>query len=664
MEAFVTKLRSFKRRWVTAAAVALVAPMLLSSQGLASKDAGAAGTPAVFRVNAQGQITKNGQIYQIRGGSWFGLQGRYEPASDSTNPRGAPMEQYIGNVWWAPSGRTITQDLNEMKALGINVIRLPLSHQTLDANDPQGREPVLKNDPSVRIANSRLALETMIKAADAAGIDVMLDIHSCSNYVDWRKGRLDARPPYVDAERDNYDFKREDSSCASTNNPSTVTRIQPYNETIWLQDLKTLAGFSSTLGVSNIIGIDIFNEPWDYTWEEWKTLTEHAYTAINEVNPNILIFTQGISATAGNQDGTPDTVTQVPHGGGITPNWGENLFEAGANPPNVPKERLVFTPHAYGPSVFVGAQFMDPAQPQCAGLEGDAAGDAKCNIVINPTLLRQGWDEHFGYLKAMGYAVVIGEFGGNVDWPGGGATLRDKNRFGYLTDKTTDLKWQTAFVDYLIDRGITDTVYWSINPESGDTGGLYTSPYIAGSNESAWGTWGTWDTRKTNLLKRLWAVGSVPGTPVTVTPTTPVTTTPVTVTPTKTVTATPVTPTPVTVTPTPVTVTPTKTPVTPTATPVTPTATPVTPTTTPGGACSPVSSTISGPFSYDGAGTFCWKASSLGSYVNSWNLTKLTINGVDFTNKWASSGSFPAAIDGYWYVSYTGPYAWSHFEAK
>ena len=132
----------------------------------------------------------------------------------------------------------------------------------------------MKNHPSVRIANSRLALEQIIVAADQNNIDVLLDIHSCSNYVDWRKGRLDARPPYVDATRDNYDFKRENYSCAATNNPASVTSIQAYNETLWLNDLRTLAGLGQQLGVDNIIGIDIFNEPWDYTWPEWKTLSE------------------------------------------------------------------------------------------------------------------------------------------------------------------------------------------------------------------------------------------------------------------------------------------------------------------------------------------------------------------------------------------------------
>ncbi len=130
-------------------------------------------------------------------------------------------------------------------------------------------------------------------------------MHSCSNYVGWRKGRLDARPPWVDATRDNYDFTRENYSCAASGNPSTVTTTHPYNQTLWLDNLRTLAGLGTQLGVDNIIGIDIYNEPHDYTWAEWKSLVESAYTAINAVNPNTLLFVQGIGTVAGTQDGTP-----------------------------------------------------------------------------------------------------------------------------------------------------------------------------------------------------------------------------------------------------------------------------------------------------------------------------------------------------------------------
>jgi aryl-phospho-beta-D-glucosidase BglC (GH1 family) len=491
---------------VTATAVDNGTPALSTTTAAVTFTVGTTGG-AVFRVNAQGRITKNGTVFPVRCGSWFGLEGRHEPSNDPTNPSGAPMEQYIGNTFWANggsgTGRTIQQTMQEISGMGINVIRLPLVPQTLSTNDPQGTGNVLKNHPSVRIANSRLALETMIQAADANNIEVMLDIHSCSNYVGWRKGRLDARPPWVDATRDNYDFTREDSSCSATNNPPSVTRIQAYNTTTWLNNLRTVAGLGTQLGVDNIIGIDIFNEPHDYTWAEWRSLTEQAYAAINEVNPNTLLFVQGVGTNAGTQDGSPTTVTPVPHGVvESNPNWGENLFEAGGSPPNMPRDRLVWSPHTYGPSVFVQRMFMDPAQSQCVGLEGDEAGDANCNIVINPTLLRAGWEEHFGYLKQLNYAIVVGEFGGNMDWPRGQASIRDQDRWGHIT-APVDQQWQDTFVTWMIEKGI-EGCYWSINPESGDTAGWYGHAYDPISNTAGWGQWLTFDQRKTNLLNRLW----------------------------------------------------------------------------------------------------------------------------------------------------------------
>ena len=115
---------------------------------------------------------------------------------------------------------------------------------------------------------------------------------------------------------------------------------------------------------------------------------------------------------------------------------------------------------------------------------------------------------------------------------------------------------------------------------------------------------------------------------------------------------------------------PTCTPSNPTFTPTGPTPTrtrTVTPSPTPTlgtGACSPVTSTITAPFSFDGAGTFCWQSTNLGTYINSWSTTSVTLNGVNVTNMYIPSGSYPAKIGGFWYVSYNSPVAWGHFEAK
>jgi aryl-phospho-beta-D-glucosidase BglC (GH1 family) len=151
-------------------------------------------------VDATGNITKNGTVFPVRCGNWFGLEGQHEPKDAENNADGAPMELYAGNMWWANTGRTIQQTMTEIKAQGINMIRLPIAPQTLDATNPQGigdirAGGVLKNHPSVRQTNARQAMEDFIKLADQNNIEVLVDIHSCSNYVGWRAGRLDARPP-------------------------------------------------------------------------------------------------------------------------------------------------------------------------------------------------------------------------------------------------------------------------------------------------------------------------------------------------------------------------------------------------------------------------------------------------------------------------------------
>jgi hypothetical protein len=115
-----------------------------------------------------------------------------------------------------------------------------------------------------------------------------------------------------------------------------------------------------------------------------------------------------------------------------------------------------------------------------------------------------------------------------------------------------------------------------------------------------------------------------------------------------------------------ITNTPTRTPtITLTPTRTSTSAVTLTPTATIGTSqCSPVTSTITIPFTFDGAGTFCWQASSLGGFINSWNTVSVNVNGVNVTNVWVGSGSYPAKINGFYYVGYNSSVAWGHFEAK
>jgi endoglucanase len=118
-----------------------------------------------------------------------------------------------------------------------------------------------------------------------------------------------------------------------------------------------------------------------------------------------------------------------------------------------------------------------------------------------------------------------------------------------------------------------------------------------------------------------------------------------------------------------ITNTPTRTP-TRTLTPAisnTPTRTP-TRTNTSGtpvtGGCSPVTSIITAPFTWDGAGVYCWQIATIPGYVNNWNNNSVSINGTNYTNIYVAAGSLPAKINNNYYISFNGSFAWSHLEVR
>jgi endo-1,4-beta-xylanase len=83
-----------------------------------------------------------------------------------------------------------------------------------------------------------------------------------------------------------------------------------------------------------------------------------------------------------------------------------------------------------------------------------------------------------------------------------------------------------------------------------------------------------------------------------------------------------------------------------------------------GGACSPVTSIVTAPFTWDGAGVFCWQIATIPAYMNNWNNNAVSINGTNYTNLYVASGSLPAKINNNYYISFNGSYAWSHLEVR
>lgn len=219
-----------------------------------------------------------------------------------------------------------------------------------------------------------------------------------------------------------------------------------YSEAQWLSDLQLVA--TQFAGIPGVIGIDLKNEPHGAaTWgtgqqaTDWNLAAERAAAKVMPIAPHWLMFVEGV-ADAWN------CASGYGHG------WGGNLEPMNCTPLKIPANRLVLAPHAYGPDVYNQSYFNDPAFPG--------------NM---PAI----WEQHFGQFAKSGYPVVLGEFGGK-----------------YGRGLPGDVAWQNAMVSYMIGKKMTDSFYWSWNPNSGDTGGIL--------NED----WTTVRTDKMDLLKKLW----------------------------------------------------------------------------------------------------------------------------------------------------------------
>ncbi len=76
--------------------------------------------------------------------------------------------------------------------------------------------------------------------------------------------------------------------------------------------------------------------------------------------------------------------------------------------------------------------------------------------------------------------------------------------------------------------------------------------------------------------------------------------------------------------------------------------------------CSPATA-ISVPYAKDGVGDICVQATSLCTYINSWNTTTVEINGTAYTNLYAAAGSI-APLNGGYTIHYVSSVPWGHFE--
>lgn len=198
-----------------------------------------------------------------------------------------------------------------------------------------------------------------------------------------------------------------------------------YPESRWIDDWKMLA--NRYKDNDTVIGMDLRNEPHGACWgcndrsKDWRLAAEKAGNAILSVNPDLLIIVEGVAT----------------HNGQSTW-WGGNLMGAKDFPVrlNVPN-RLVYSPHEYPASIYPQSWFSASNYPD--------------NL---PAI----WEKYWGYL-ADDVPILIGEFGTRLE-----------------TEK--DRQWFQAFRSYIQAKRLHWT-FWSLNPNSGDTGGLLLDNWVS-----------------------------------------------------------------------------------------------------------------------------------------------------------------------------------------
>jgi aryl-phospho-beta-D-glucosidase BglC (GH1 family) len=336
----------------------------------------------------------NQQEVRLTGVNWFGFE------TSNLGPHGLWVRDYHGV-------------LLQIKSLGFNCVRIPFCNSMLrDSAKVKsinffGEDPFFARDKielnKELFGLSPLAImDEIIRYAGEIGLVIVLDCHS--------------------REPDGY-----------MNEKLWYTNIT--SEQQWIDDWVMIANrYKNNPAVT---AFDLNNEPHakskdgGATWGtddikfNWNIAAQKCGNAILAANPNVLIIIEGVEQF--------DTTMYW---------WGGNLCGVKKNPIVLSKpEKLVYSPHEYGPEVFQQPWFDDPGFPQN---------------------MESIWNSAFGFIiKEKIAPLFVGEFG-----------IKDS--------KSHDGKagtWFTTFIKYMADNCLSWT-FWCFNPNSGDTGGLLSYDWL------------------------------------------------------------------------------------------------------------------------------------------------------------------------------------------
>jgi endoglucanase len=354
--------------------------------------------------------------------------GRFIVSKSNTNSR----VKLVSVNWYgfeqadnAPAGlqyRPLSTIVGQIKALGVNSVRLPWATDSWNSN-PVVPSSALTANPGFMGLHLRNLMDKVVNALAGQGIMVVLDNHTSS--PEWCCSNTDGNALWWE------DYNPSSPPSWSTMTVAQQSQLFQQGNTAWEQAWQNIITRYSAAGTDPqpaVIGADLRNEPrndttlgldsiWGGqstpTYENWQQAATQAGDLLLGVNPNLLIMVEGIdySVYLGGFDDNKDLPANPTNG----------YRGAGGYPVvlSVPHQ-LVYAPHNYS-----------------------------WDSGTSPTKLGQWW----GYLlSSSSYQAPIwlGEFG-----------TCNTSATNCLTATSQGVWWQTI-TKYLSSTDV-DWSYWALN---------------------------------------------------------------------------------------------------------------------------------------------------------------------------------------------------------
>ncbi len=327
-----------------------------------------------------------------------------------TNWNGMDSPNLVPHRLWGGTNHTIEKHLDEMKAAGLNLIRLPFSSEIFIPGRKPDQSAIDSTVNADLLGKTCLEiLDRIVASAGQRGIRIILDYHrrvagSASEDGLW------------------YDSAHPDAQ--------------------WIANWVALVGRYKN--DPTVVGGDLFNEVHaSVTWNadnvdvehNWRWALKRCGNAILAVNPHFLVCAQGLDQYKGEGAWWGEVHT------------GETDFPLTLDVPN----QLLYEIHDYGPVVW-----DQPFHQVSAGFPGNLPGF---------------WDHMWGHLFKNGTGPVwVGEWGSFLNVADATAAFPGNTS---IPDRATREVngWFPALRQYIHDNQLSWT-WWTWTNDSGDTGGL------------------------------------------------------------------------------------------------------------------------------------------------------------------------------------------------